>query len=177
MPSDQSADTRVRESNPIDRLSVSVGRTVSYVFLISVAVMVYEIGGRYIFNAPTLWAHESTMALSAIGFVCGGFYTMQQRGHISITIIYAMLSARGRAISDVIGQLVILGYLSGLVYGAAIIAGKSWIAGQTSGSAWDPPTPIVLKTALFVGSGLVVLQASVHLVQALRRLFAARGRG
>jgi TRAP-type mannitol/chloroaromatic compound transport system permease small subunit len=164
----------MRVSNPIDRLSGLVGRTVSYVFLISVAVMVYEVVARYVFNAPTIWAHESTITLTAIGFAFGGVYTMQRRGHISITIIYAMFPARGRAILDVVNQLVILGYLGALIYGGAIVARKSWAVMETSGSAWNQPTPVVLKTALVVGAALMVLQASVHLVRALRRLFAPR---
>ena len=72
--------------NHMGRLSKTVGEWLSYVYLVAVAVITYEVVARYFFNAPTIWAHESTIALTAIGFVFGGAYTMQRRGHIAITI-------------------------------------------------------------------------------------------
>ena len=102
--------------NPIDRLSKTVGEAVSYVFLASVVIISYEVVARYFFNAPTIWAHESTIALTAIGFVFGGAYTMQRRGHIAITIVYSLFPPRFRKVLDVFNVLVELFYLSLLFY-------------------------------------------------------------
>ena len=154
--------------NPIDRLSKAVGEAVSYVFLASVAIISYEVVARYFFNAPTIWAHESTIALTAIGFVFGGAYTMQRRGHIAITIVYSLFPARFRKGLDVFNVLVELFYLSLLFYAGWIVAGKSWEVMETSASAWNQPTPVLLKTVLVIGTGLMIVQALVHLAQALR---------
>lgn len=172
MISERKPEPDVRALGVVDRLSLVVGNTISYVFLISIVVMMYEIIARYLFIAPTIWAHESTIALSAIGFAFGGAYTMQRHGHISITTIYAMFPSRGRAILDIIGQVVILGYLAGLIYGGIVISEKAWAVMQTSGTAWNQPTPVLLKTVLVLGAVLMVFQSMVHLYQALRRLFA-----
>lgn len=160
----------MRPTNPIDRLSDLVGRAFSYVFLLSILVMVFEVISRYLFNAPTIWAQDSTTALTATGFALGGVYTMQQRGHISITIIYACFPPRIRALLDVFIQGVILFFLCALIYGGVLIAERSWSSMETSGSAWNQPTPVLLKTVLVVGAALMVLQASVHLLQAIRSL-------
>jgi TRAP-type mannitol/chloroaromatic compound transport system permease small subunit len=154
--------------NPIDRLSKTLGEWLSYVFLASVAIISYEVVARYFFNAPTIWAHESTIALTAIGFVFGGAYTMQRRGHIAITIVYSLFPPRARRVLDVLNVLVELFYLSLLFYAGWIVAGKSWQFMETSASAWNQPTPVLLKTVLVVGAGLMILQACAHLVQALR---------
>ena len=39
---------------------------------------------------------------------------------------------------------------------------------ETSASAWNQPTPVLLKTVLVIGAGLMILQGLVHLAQALR---------
>lgn len=152
----------------VDWLSKTVGECLSYVFLASVAIISYEVVARYLFNAPTIWAHESTISLTAIGFVFGGAYTMQQRGHIAITIVYWLFPPRFRRVLDVVNVLVELFYLSLLFYGGWIVAGKAWAVMETSASAWNQPTPVLLKSVLVIGTGLMILQAVAHLVQALR---------
>jgi len=154
--------------NAIDRLSKAVGEWLSHVYLASVAIISYEVVARYFFGAPTIWAHESTIALTAIGFVFGGAYTMQRRGHIAITIVYAQLPDRFRRLLDVVNVLIELLFLGLLFYAAWIVAGKSWAVMETSASAWNQPTPVLLKTVLAVGTGLMILQALAHLVQAVR---------
>ena len=154
--------------NPIDRLSKTVGEWLSYVFLASVAIISYEVVARYFFDAPTIWAYESTISLTAIGFVFGGAYTMQRRGHIAITIVYSLFPPRFRRVLDVLNVLIELFYLSLLFYAGWILAGKSWAVMETSASAWNQPTPVLLKTMLVIGAGLMILQALAQLVQALR---------
>lgn len=154
--------------NPIDRLSKSIGERLSYVYLASVAIIFYEVVARYFFNAPTVWAHESTISLTAIGFVFGGAYTMQRRGHIAITIVYSLFPPRVRHALDVFHVLVELFFLSLLFYAGWIVAGKSWASMETSASAWNQPTPVLLKTVLVIGAGLMIVQACAHLIQALR---------
>jgi TRAP-type mannitol/chloroaromatic compound transport system permease small subunit len=154
--------------NPIDRLSKTVGEWLSHVYLASVAIISYEVVARYFFDAPTIWAYESTISLTAIGFVFGGAYTMQRRGHIAITIVYSLFPPRFRRVLDVLNVLIELFYLSLLFYAGWILAGKSWAVMETSASAWNQPTPVLLKTVLVIGAGLMILQALAQLVQALR---------
>lgn len=151
----------------IDRLSRRTGEAVSYVFLISVVVMAWEVGARYLFGAPTIWAHETTVCLTAIGFVFGGVYTLQRREHIRITILYDISPPRLRRFFDLLCILIVLGYLAVLIYASWIVAARAWRVMETSASAWNQPIPVVLKTALVIGAILMALQALVHLLQQL----------
>ena len=155
--------------HPIDRLSIWIGKTFSYVYLILIAVMVYEVTARYLFDAPTIWAHEVSGALIAVGFTLGGVYTMQQKGHISISSVYELMPPRWKAALDVFAQVVTLVFLAAFIWGAGVNALKAWELGETSGSAWNQPTPIFLKTLVVIGAALMCLQAGVHLAQAVRR--------
>ncbi len=155
--------------HPIDRLSIWIGKTFSYVYLILIAVMVYEVTARYVFDAPTIWAHEVSSALIAVGFTLGGVYTMQQRGHISISSVYELMPTRWQAVLDVFAQIVTLLFLAAFIWGGSVNALKAWEMGETSGSAWNQPTPIFLKTLVVIGAVLMCLQAGLHLLQATRR--------
>lgn len=151
----------------VDRLERWIGQAVSYVFLLSVAIMAYEVVARYLFDAPTIWAHESTITLTALGFLFGGAYTMQQRGHIRITALYNHFPARLRWAADLFANLVMLFYVGVLIYASWILAANAWSTMETSASAWNQPTPVIIKTGLLVGSVLLAIQGVVHLLQLL----------
>lgn len=151
----------------VDRLERRIGEAVSYVFLASVAIMTYEVAARYLFGAPTIWAHESTITLTAIGFLLGGAYTLQRREHIQITVVYLLFPPRLRWLADLVGHLVMLFYVGVLIYAGWDLAAQAWATMETSASAWNQPTPVVIKSALVVGSVLLALQGLVHLLQLL----------
>lgn len=152
----------------IDTVSRRTGEALSYVFLASVAVMAYEVAARYLFGAPTIWAHETTICLTAIGFVFGGAYAMQRGAHIRINIIYELCPAGLRRLFDFISAVVTVAYLALLVYAAWIVAARSWAVMETSASAWNQPTPVLLKSTLVAGAALMTVQGLAELLRLLR---------
>jgi len=42
----------------IDRMNELIGKAVSFLILVLIGVIVYEIFVRYLLNSPTIWAHE-----------------------------------------------------------------------------------------------------------------------
>jgi len=164
------------EPNAIDRLAEGVGvlsrrigEIFSYLFGISVAVMTYEVVARYIFNAPTIWAHEITITLSALAFVLSGVYTLQRRAHIRISIVYDLMPRRIQRVLDVVNNLVMLTFVGLLTYAAIRQADRSLTLMETTGTASNLPLPPIVKTTLAVGAGLMFLQGLAHLWQLFRR--------
>lgn len=151
----------------VDTLSRRTGEALSYVFLISVGVMAYEVGARYLFGMPTIWAHETTICLTAIGFIFGGAYAMQRSSHIRITIVYELCPAGVRRVFDFISALVTIAYLALLAYAAWIVAARAWAVMETSASAWNQPTPVLLKSALVLGAALMCIQGIAELLRLL----------
>ncbi|MFW6028156.1 MAG: TRAP transporter small permease subunit [bacterium] len=151
----------------IDRLERGLGQAISYVFLAVAAIIAYEVAARYLFNAPTFWAHELTTTLTAIGFLFGGAYAQQRREHIRITSVHRSFPQPLRWLADLISYLIMLFYVFGLIYAGWIVAGRAWARMETSGSAWNQPTPVVLKTALVVAAALLAVQAVTQLLQHL----------
>ena len=149
--------------NPVDRLSVWIGNTFSYVFLIAVALTCYEVVMDFVFRAPTIWVHDSTVMLSAVGFLFGGAYALQQDAHIRITSIYQKFSPAMQRWCDIIGLLLTLFYLAVLAYTTGPQAFESIAIVERSGRAWNVPIPIVVRSALFLATVLLIAQALTKL--------------
>jgi len=154
--------------SPIDRVAKRLGEALAWLFAISVAIVVFEVVARYLFGAPTIWAHESIIALSAIAFIFGGAYAFQRREHIRITALYQLCGARWRRVFDLVAAVIAIFYLGVLVYAGGLLALKAWQSMETSGSAWNQPIPVLLKTCLVLGALLMGLQALVYFWRVLR---------
>ena len=169
--------------NRIDRLSIFIGEKISYVFLVSVIITAYEVVMRYGFNAPTTWVHDGATALSATGFLMAGCYVLQQRRHISISVVHDAIPPGMRKLLDVVNSIIIVTFLGLLTWASlkqalpAVAWGRwsseVWFWGlETSAHAWDVPIPAYLKTVLLIGSAAMLLQALTHLWVDIRRLLA-----
>ncbi len=158
-----------RDGGPIPEAGVigqwinKLGVVFAAFFLVSMAILISEIFMRYVLNAPTLWAHETTIFLCATAFVFGGVYCAARDRHIRVVLIYDAVPQRVRKWLNVVISLTCL-------FSAAFFAYASWLMVKRSlwapsgdfrlertGSAWNPPTPGLLK--LFLLTMLIVLCA------------------
>jgi TRAP-type mannitol/chloroaromatic compound transport system permease small subunit len=168
MPANPSGET------PVDRLSRAVGDTLAWLFLLSVLFTCYEVLMGSAFRAPTIWVHDATTMLSATCFLFGGAYALQRGDHIRITFVYDALPPRGRRFCDLLGLILALAYLLGLGWFAGMQALSSVRIVEMSGRAWNFPMPMVIRSALFLGTALLALQAAAELWKLIR---GAGGRG
>jgi len=134
----------------VDRIARQTGELFSYLFLACMLIIAYEVLARYGLNAPTIWAHDLTIALCAVGFLMSGLYALRRRSHIRISLVYERLSARMRRALDVINGLIMLVFLGALAYQAAQSAYKSVSIMETAGTASRMPIPAIAKSALLI---------------------------
>jgi len=152
----------------VDRTSRRVGETLSWLFLISVLFTCYEVLMGWAFRAPTIWVHDATTMMSATCFLLGGAYAMQQGQHIRITFVYDLLPAPARRLCDLAGLVLGLIYLLALGWFAGMQALNSIQIVEMSGRAWNVPMPMVIRTALFLGTALFALQAAAEILKLIR---------
>lgn len=157
----------------IDRLTYGIGIAVSLLFLLDVAFIAYEVVMRYALNAPTIWVHEATIFLTAIAFLFGGAYAQLKHRHIAITALYDRFTPHAKRRCDLINLVLTIAYLAGLGYAAVLLCRPAWESGERSGTAWNMPTPVVLKTLMLVAIILFALQALSQLIGRLKRKRAA----
>jgi TRAP-type C4-dicarboxylate transport system permease small subunit len=157
----------------LDRFAIRLGDLLSWLFAISVVITAYEVVMRYVFNSPTIWVHDLTVAASAICFIFGGAYATARREHIRITTLHDRLPDGVRIWVDIVADLAITLFLAALAWAAAGQAWRSILLVETSGHAWDVPIPPFVKAGLALGAALMMLQTVLHLI---RRLRSGRGR-
>ena len=153
----------------IDRLSVFIGESVAYFYLIAAAITVIEVVMRYVFNAPTVWAHELTILLCALGYLWSSGYVTQKEAHIRITALYDLLPLKTRLVLDMFAVLVGFAVMALLLYsawGQGLLAIKVW---ERTGSSWDPPLYALVKPAIIIGALLICLQNIALFGKLLRR--------
>ena len=145
----------------------------SWIILLLIVSMVYEVIARYFFDAPTQWAFEMAYMLMGASFMFGIAMCMQLRRHIRVDFIYDHVSARWQAVIDLIGYLFLIPMLLWLTAGLWEYFHAAYRVDETSGeSAWNP---IIwpFKFTFVVGFVLLLMQT---VVETLRCILVLAGR-
>lgn len=157
----------------VDTVSEWTGKGLSTFILIVMGLLLFEITLRYVFNAPTIWVHETSQHLFGAYSVLAGAYVLFKRQHISVDVIYRHFSPRTRAILDLVTSIMFFLFVGTiLVYGVQM-ALHSIELRETSISPWHPPVYPV-KCLVPLGAFLILLQGLAHFIRALS--MAVRGR-
>lgn len=147
-----------------DRVSLFLGRVSMLLIVILVGVMFYEVILRYVFERPTLWANELSLWLAGFVFLLAGLYSMQQRNHIRIFLLYDMLPRPLQRLCDSISTLLIFVFAIAIVWGGWTEAYDKFLRWETFGTAFDPPLPATIKPMVLLTICLVAVQALVNLI-------------
>jgi TRAP-type C4-dicarboxylate transport system permease small subunit len=170
---DGSAQHEIRTG--FDKVVAWVVRPLSWLIFVAFAVSVYEVIARYVFDSPTLWAHETTTFLIAVIFLVGGPIALARDKHIRVRMFYDRVGPQGRRLLDIVNSIIALIFFCGLSYAAWTMAwgGTHGPAGdfrlERTGTGWNPPTPAFIKIVILICVAAMAIQTILHLVEALRR--------
>lgn len=92
----------------IDRLNETVGRAVRWLLLLMVLVSAGNALTRKLFDASSNALLEIQWTLYAAVFLLAAGYTLRHNGHVRIDVVSGRLSARARAVIDIVGGLLFL---------------------------------------------------------------------
>jgi TRAP-type mannitol/chloroaromatic compound transport system permease small subunit len=141
----------------IDSLSEKIGKIVSILVYGIMGTLVFEVFARYLFNRPTIWAHETSTFFFGAYFLLGGAFCLKREGMISVDIIYARLSRRKQAVLNMITFLFFLAVCYVLIWLGGKEAIYSWNVWERSNTTWEPPL-YPLKTVIPLAAFLLFLQ-------------------
>ena len=162
--------------NALDRFIYKLGNTLSLLFILTVAISFYEVLMRYVFNAPTIWVHETASFLGGCLFVFGGIYAMSINKHVRVVLIYDMVSDKTRRWLNVFHHIMGLIFSGLLSWAAYQMVQDSWFSPfgeirlETSGSAWNPAFPALVKGMIFLTLSIMFVQFLLHLIQEINGL-------
>lgn len=157
----------------VNWLNEIVGRIVSYFIYPMVLILVWEVGSRYLFNRPTIWAHELSAFLYAVIFLLGGSYALRWNSHISVEILYNLFSPRTRAILDIFTWTLFYIFVGLLLVQGAPFALKSIQRMELAGSVWDPYIWPV-KVCIPLGAFLMILQGTAKTIKDVYLVFTGK---
>ena len=169
-------DSSEQPRNGLDRLIYWFGNVISLLFLFTVGISFYEVLMRYLFNAPTIWVHETASFLGGVLFIYGGIYALSINKHVRVVLIYDIVSDTTRRWLNVFHHIMGLVFSGLLSWAAYQMVQDSWFSPlgdmrlETSGSAWDPAFPALVKGMVFATLCIMFVQFFLHLVQELNGL-------
>ena len=123
----------------IDRLSELTGKVTSFLIIVMSLIIGFEVVARYIFKAPTLWAHEVSAMVFGTYIIFGGAYTLLSKGHVNVDVVYGGLPKRWRAFLDIVTFSVFALFCTALAWKGWKIGLNSFKFLERSGSVWNPP--------------------------------------
>ncbi len=138
-------------SSYLDIISISVGRTTSWLTLLMVCVTFVIVVMRYIFDSGLIWLQESLTWMHAMVFMLVAAYTLQQDEHVRVDIFYRKMTNKQRAWVNLLGVLIFLFPMcGGFVYTSLDYIFTAWSIGETSRNAGGLPYPFIplLKSVL-----------------------------
>jgi TRAP-type mannitol/chloroaromatic compound transport system permease small subunit len=153
----------------IERLSHASGVAIAWVVLPLILATCYEVFSRYVLGAPTIWAFELGYMAMGVHALIGAAYTLKERGHIRIDVLYSRLPAKARAVIDTFGYVVlflpVVGWLTFALWDYWV---EAYLLDELSGqSAWNPVI-WPFRLAFFLGFLLLALQGLAELIKCVR---------
>jgi TRAP-type mannitol/chloroaromatic compound transport system permease small subunit len=153
----------------IDALSTIAGWVAGWLIVPMTLAVAYEVAARYAFNAPTVWAYDTTYMLYGTQFMLAAAYTLLKGGHIRTDVFYERWSPRTRATIDAVSYVFF--FFPGMLfvlYAGGAEAWMAWRIGERSDwSAWRPVI-YPLKAVIPLTAILLLLQGFSELVRCAR---------
>lgn len=142
----------------------------------AMGVTLWEVAARYLFNAPTSWAHATATCLCGVAFALGGAHAQTRDEHVRIAALYDRFKPGTKRWADIIGGFLAIFYLGGLGLGlwnqgVEAVWRFDWQGKWTPELTPGPPNwplPAILRIGLVVGSVLFLILVVLRLVALLR---------
>ena len=151
-----------------ERLTGSFGMVAAWVVVPLVLATVFEVFSRYVLNDPTIWAYEIGYMATGTNFMLGMAFTLRERGHIRIDVLYTRFDERTKALVDLLSYVVLLLPLAfWLSLDLWSYAFDAYVIGEVTGeSAWNPLV-WPFRMTFFAGFCLLVVQGLVETIKAI----------
>jgi TRAP-type mannitol/chloroaromatic compound transport system permease small subunit len=103
----------------LDWLSEQSGLFVSLWTVNAVCIYFYEVVSRYIFDAPTIWAHQASYLMFGMQYLLAGGFALLHGDHVRVDVVYIKLPRRAQIGVDIFTSTFFFIF-------ALALAGTSW---------------------------------------------------
>ncbi len=159
--------------NTLEDFSEFTGTVIAWLTLLMVLLTFVVVVLRYGFDLGWIWLQESVTWMHAAVFMLGAGYTLKRDEHVRVDIFYRRLTARRKAIVDLLGTLIfLLPVAVFLVISSWDYVYRSWVFREASREAGGLPYPFVpiLKSLIPATAGMLILQGIANFLGAILTL-------
>jgi TRAP-type mannitol/chloroaromatic compound transport system permease small subunit len=159
----------------IDAVSRAIGDAARWFALGLVLVTALVVVQRYVFGISVTKLQESVIYLHALLFLLSAAATLLADGHVRVDVIYARLSDRAKAWTDLLGvYLALIPMCWLIVWASSGYVGAAWRIMERSRESDGLPFVFLLKTAIPIFAIFLIVQG---LSMAIRAALTLSGQG
>lgn len=165
-----------KTQNVIDQITSTVGRTISWLTLALVLVIIVDVFLRYVFAITSSASFELEWHMFAAVFLLGAAWTLQQDKHVRVDVFYNRFSAKYQAWVNLIGCVILLFPLCfvGVLEGSRF-AYAAYQLGETSPDPGGLPARFLIKSTIPLSFALLGLQGVSIILKSLQTLIESFG--
>jgi TRAP-type mannitol/chloroaromatic compound transport system permease small subunit len=163
----------VKVVNAIDGFTSITGQFFAWIFVLPlVGAVAFEVVARYGFDAPTIWAYDTSYMLYGAMFMLGTAYALLRGAHIRTDMLWEQFSDRTKGLIDLCAYLIFFFPALAIFFFSSVDDFLySWQIGERSEqTAWRP--------ILYPFKGVIPLTALLLMIQGvsevLKSLYAVR---
>ena len=152
----------VKIGNGITKVNTRIAKIASILIFPLIAVIIYEVFMRYIFNAPTIFSFDLQWMICGSMVFLGGAYALADNVHVRADILYNLLPKRVQATLDLVLYPVFF-FSSTIAIAYAVWGGfrNAWVFQEASrATSWGPYTWPV-RLVLFIAICMLIVQGIV----------------
>lgn len=153
----------------VDRFNYIVGRIMMYGIFALMGVLMWSTLSKQIYVVPAFWTLEVAQFLLVAYYLLGGAYSIQLGANVRMDLFYGNWSTRKKAMVDSLTVLLLIFYLSVMLYGGIESTAYAVKYQEHSPTMWRPLMwPI--KSVMCFGIFLMLLQAISELIKDIATL-------
>jgi TRAP-type mannitol/chloroaromatic compound transport system permease small subunit len=150
----------------VDGISRFFGAIAAALVIVLVALMLYDVVLRYLFNAPTIWGNDLNTWLMGASFVLSIAYAMATDSHVRVDLLYDQRTRPHIRYFDLVGlALIILPTVACITVGLFDHFMTAYQTGERSGSGGWNPIVWPFKLILLVGFAIFTLQIVAEIIK------------
>lgn len=160
-----------------DNISEWIGKIISWLVLVVIFILVYEIVSRTIFGNVVPWARDMSYILGGSAILLGTAMALKNNKHVRVDIFYERLSEKKKAILDIVLGIIILIPLVviGLI-DSVDSAFLSWSRNEHDATGnWRVPI-YPLKFVICIMFLILLIQGLGEIMKGVQRLLDKEGR-
>jgi TRAP-type mannitol/chloroaromatic compound transport system permease small subunit len=156
----------------IDRIVRWLGETASWLWLVLVLVIVFQVAQRYIFGVGSIAIEELQWHIYGVAFLLGLGFCLQVDRHVRIDVLAEQWSLRTKAWIELTGLLVfLLPFVIAVTYESVKLAHTAWQFGEISPAPGGLPFRWAIKAVIPLGFFLLGIAGLSRLSRCTAYLF------